>query len=123
MTVGLIGCDGIATALARGGRGPILYADAELTCAAELAIEVGGQAFAEYATLARQADVVVLCHAPAQLGEIAESVAPHARAVVSTLSDALSTPSRGLCTSAGVSRGREPSGRDSSWRTARSSTP
>jgi pyrroline-5-carboxylate reductase len=35
--------------------------------------------------VAREADVVVLCHKPAQLDQVAKEVAPHARAVVSIL--------------------------------------
>jgi pyrroline-5-carboxylate reductase len=50
-----------------------------------LADELGGEAVASNAGLAERADVVVLCHKPKQLAEVAEQVAGRARAVVSIL--------------------------------------
>jgi pyrroline-5-carboxylate reductase len=50
-----------------------------------LAAEVGGEAVASNAELARRADLVVLCHKPPQLRDVAQEVAPHAKAVASIL--------------------------------------
>src|SRR5919107_3175439 len=50
-----------------------------------LAAEAGGDAVGSNAELAQRADLVVLCHKPAQLRSVADEVAPHARAVVSIL--------------------------------------
>jgi pyrroline-5-carboxylate reductase len=50
-----------------------------------LAEEVGGEALADNAEVARRADLVVLCHKPAQLLDVAAEVAPHASAVASIL--------------------------------------
>jgi pyrroline-5-carboxylate reductase len=55
------------------------------TKAASLAEELGGEAVASNAELAQRADVVVLCHKPNQLAEVAREVEGHARAVVSIL--------------------------------------
>ena len=77
----------MATALVRGWREPVLCADADPARAAELAAEAGGEALTDYAAVARAADLVVLCHEPAQLTAIARAVAPYARIVVSTLAE------------------------------------
>jgi pyrroline-5-carboxylate reductase len=50
-----------------------------------LANETGGEALASNAEVAARADLVVLCHKPAQLGKIAQEVAPAAKAVASIL--------------------------------------
>jgi pyrroline-5-carboxylate reductase len=50
-----------------------------------LAAEVGGEALASNVEVAKAADLVVLCHKPAQLGAVAAEIAPHARAVASIL--------------------------------------
>lgn len=85
MVVGLIGAGNIAGALARGWQLPLLVTDHGSGRARALAAEVGGEAVASNAELARRADLVVLCHKPAQLAEVAAEVAPHARAVASVL--------------------------------------
>jgi pyrroline-5-carboxylate reductase len=85
MVVGLIGSGNMARAMARGWGRPVLCTDALPERAADLAADVGGEAVATNADLARRADVVVLCHKPAQLREVAEEVAPAAAAVVSIL--------------------------------------
>jgi pyrroline-5-carboxylate reductase len=53
--------------------------------ARSLAAEVGGEALADNAEVAKRADLVVLCHKPAQLQAVAAEVAPHAKAVASIL--------------------------------------
>ena len=52
---------------------------------AGLAAELGGEALATNAEVARRADLVVLCHKPSQLEDVAQEVAPHAKAVASIL--------------------------------------
>ena len=75
----------MARGLALGWREPVLCADVDLPRAQALAAEVGGEAVASNAEVAQRADIVVLCHKPAQLESVALEVAPHARAVVSIL--------------------------------------
>jgi pyrroline-5-carboxylate reductase len=64
---------------------PVVCADVDFPRAQALAAEVGGEAVASNAEVAQRADLVVLCHKPAQLEKVALEVAPHARAVVSIL--------------------------------------
>src|SRR3954471_1142358 len=85
MKIGLIGAGNMARALARGWGEPVLASDSGSGRAAALAEELGGEAAGSKADLAPAADVVVLAHKPAQLGEVAREVAPAARAVVSLL--------------------------------------
>ena len=85
MQVGLIGCGNMARALARGWSKPLLCSDPITERARSLAAEVGGEALADNTEVARRADLVVLCHKPAQLGAVATEVAPHAKAVASIL--------------------------------------
>jgi pyrroline-5-carboxylate reductase len=75
----------MARALARGWGQPIVCADPLTERAQALVAEVGGKALASNAEVAQQADLVVLCHKPAQLTGVAGEVAPHARAVASIL--------------------------------------
>jgi pyrroline-5-carboxylate reductase len=85
MKVGLIGAGNMGSALARGLGKPVLVTDAIPEKAEALAAEVGGEAVGSNAELADRADVVVLCHKPAQLAEVAEEIAGSARVVVSIL--------------------------------------
>src|SRR6516165_10510983 len=85
MQVGLIGCGNMARALARGWARPLLCSDPITERARSLAVEVGGEALSDNAEVARRADLVILCHKPAQLGAVAREVAPHAKAVASIL--------------------------------------
>ncbi len=85
MQVGLVGSGNMARALARGWGRPVLCFDPVAARAAALARETGGEALASNAEVARRAELVVLCHKPAQLHLIAEEVAPHVRAVASIL--------------------------------------
>ena len=70
MQVGLIGAGNMARALARGWGDPVLVSDARSGRARELARELGGEAFDSNAEVADRADLVVLCHKPAQLGDV-----------------------------------------------------
>src|ERR1700730_5327507 len=85
MQVGLIGCGNMARALARGWGRPLLCADPIVDRARALVAEVGGEALEDNAALAHRADLVVLCHKPAQLSAVAREVAPDARAIASIL--------------------------------------
>jgi pyrroline-5-carboxylate reductase len=85
MQVGLIGCGNMARALARGWGRPVLCSDPLAERARSLAAEVGGEALPTNAEVAQRADLVVLCHKPAQLGDVAREVAPHAKVVASIL--------------------------------------
>jgi pyrroline-5-carboxylate reductase len=75
----------MARAMARGWGQPVLCADPVIARAKQLAQETGGQALSSNAEVAAQADLVVLCHKPAQLQEVAAEVAPAAGAVASIL--------------------------------------
>ncbi|HZL48116.1 MAG TPA: pyrroline-5-carboxylate reductase [Solirubrobacteraceae bacterium] len=85
MQIGLIGAGNMARALARGWNRPVLVADPVAERAQALAAEVGGEALTTNAEVAERADLVVLCHKPAQLADVALEVAPHAKAVASIL--------------------------------------
>jgi pyrroline-5-carboxylate reductase len=85
MNVGLIGCGNMARAMARGWGRPILCFDPVAERARTLARETGGEALGSNAEVAARADLVVLCHKPAQLERIAAEVAPTAKAVASIL--------------------------------------
>jgi len=83
--IGLIGAGNMASALARGWNEPVVVADIDRARAEALAAAVGGSVAASNAEVAEQADIVVLCHKPAQLEEVADEIREHARAVVSVL--------------------------------------
>jgi pyrroline-5-carboxylate reductase len=85
MRVGLIGAGNMASALARGLGLPVIVSDVARHKAAALAHETGGEAVASNAEVAERSDVLVLCHKPAQLDEVAEQVGGRATVVVSIL--------------------------------------
>jgi pyrroline-5-carboxylate reductase len=85
MQVGLIGSGNMARGLARGWGRPVLASDVLADRAQALVDELGGEVLASNAELAQKADLVVLCHKPAQLADVAAEAAPHARAVASIL--------------------------------------
>ncbi len=85
MKIGLIGCGNMARAMARGWGRPMLCFDPASGRAEALAGETGGEALASGAEVAERADLVVLCHKPAQLEDVAREIAPTARAVASIL--------------------------------------
>jgi pyrroline-5-carboxylate reductase len=74
MQIGLIGCGNMARSLARGWGRPLLCADPLAERARSLAAEVGGEALAHNAEVAARADVIVLCHKPAQLAAVAAEI-------------------------------------------------
>jgi len=85
MQVGLIGAGNMARALARGWGDPVLCADPVPERARALADELGGEALASNREVAERADVVFLCHKPAQLEQVARELNGAAKAVVSIL--------------------------------------
>jgi len=85
MQIGLIGAGNMSRALARGWNRPVLVADPVAERARALVAEVGGEVLASNREVAERADIVVLCHKPVQLADVAGEVAPHAKAVASIL--------------------------------------
>jgi pyrroline-5-carboxylate reductase len=85
MQVGLIGAGNMARALARGWGDPVLVSDGGSGRALELARELGGEALESNVEVADRADLVVLCHKPAQFGYVARELAGHAKSVASVL--------------------------------------
>jgi pyrroline-5-carboxylate reductase len=85
MEIGLIGCGNMARALARGWGRPLVCSDPVVERARGLAAEVGGEALTDNAAVAARADLLVLCHKPAQLQAVAAEVAANAKAVASIL--------------------------------------
>jgi pyrroline-5-carboxylate reductase len=84
MRIGLIGAGNMAGALARGWQESVLVFDPDEARAADLAAAVGGESLSSGAEVAERADVIVLCHKPGQLAEVAAETGA-AKAVVSIL--------------------------------------
>lgn len=74
----------MARAMARGWGDPVLCSDSGSGRAQALADELGGRA-AGNAEVAAEADLVILCHKPYQLGQVAAEIADQVKAVVSVL--------------------------------------
>jgi pyrroline-5-carboxylate reductase len=85
MVIGLVGSGNMATALARGWGEPVLCTDVVQERAQALATATGGEALASNAELAARADVVMLCHKPYQLDEVAGQIGGRAKAIASIL--------------------------------------
>ena len=87
----------MASALARGIGEPVLVPDVDARQGARRSpTELGGEAVGSNAELAERADVVVLCHKPKQLEEVAERGGAAARsAVVSILAATTHGAARG----------------------------
>ncbi|HEY4830228.1 MAG TPA: pyrroline-5-carboxylate reductase [Solirubrobacteraceae bacterium] len=85
MLVGLIGAGNMARALARGWGDPVLVSDSGSGRAQQLAAELGGEALESNVEVADRADLVVLCHKPAQFYDVAQQLRGHAKAVASVL--------------------------------------
>ncbi|MGH2869657.1 MAG: pyrroline-5-carboxylate reductase family protein [Solirubrobacteraceae bacterium] len=84
MQVGFIGAGNMARAMARGWGEPVLCSDGGSGRAAALAEELGGRA-ASNVEVASGADLVILCHKPAQFEDVAREIGSHATAVASVL--------------------------------------
>lgn len=85
MQVGFIGAGNMARALARGWGEPVLCSDAGSGRAQALAEELGGDAVSSNREVAERADLVVLCHKPAQLASVAAEIGGAVKAVASVL--------------------------------------
>jgi pyrroline-5-carboxylate reductase len=85
MRVGLIGAGNMARAIARGWGDPVLCSDGGSGRAKALAEELGGEAFESNAEVAERADLVVLCHKPYQLEQVAQEISGKVSAVASVL--------------------------------------
>jgi pyrroline-5-carboxylate reductase len=83
MRIGFIGAGSMGSALARGLGEPAVVYDADHERAEALSAEIGGSVAGSNSELAGQVDLVILCHKPAQLGDVAEEAAAAAKAVVS----------------------------------------
>ena len=75
----------MASALARGWGEPVAVSDPVAQRAEALVAELGGEAFATNRELADAVDVVILCHKPAQLAQVAAEIAATGTPVVSIL--------------------------------------
>jgi len=84
MQVGLIGAGNMARAMARGWGDPVLCSDSGSGRAQALVEELGGEALSNR-ELAERADLIVLCHKPYQLAQVAAEIAELAKPVVSVL--------------------------------------
>lgn len=84
MKVGLIGAGNMARAMARGWGDPVLCSDGGSGRARALADELGGEAVSN-AEVARRADLIVLCHKPYHLEEVAREIAGQVKVVASVL--------------------------------------
>jgi pyrroline-5-carboxylate reductase len=84
MQIGLIGSGNMARAMARGWGDPVLCSDSGSGRAAELVRELGGRV-ASNVEVAREADLVILCHKPYQLLEVAQQIAGEVKAIASVL--------------------------------------
>ena len=91
MKLGLIGAGNMASALARGIGEPVLVHDIDAGKAERLAAELGGEALGSGAEVAERADVVVLCHKPQQLHEVAEQISARPPAIASILAATTTT--------------------------------
>src|SRR3954454_5500563 len=85
MQIGLIGAGNMASALARGLGVPVVVSDVMGEKAEALARATGGEAVGSNAEVAERSDILVLCHKPAQLADVAEEVGGRAKVVVSIL--------------------------------------
>ncbi len=75
----------MARAIARGRGDPVLCSDGGSGRARELARELGGEALDSNVEVAARADLVVLCHKPAQYNDVRREIAGQAKAVASVL--------------------------------------
>ncbi|HWI21311.1 MAG TPA: pyrroline-5-carboxylate reductase dimerization domain-containing protein [Baekduia sp.] len=83
--IGVVGSGNLARALVRGWNEPVLITDSGSGSGEELAAEVGGQRCDSNAELARTADILILCHKPHQLADVAAEMTADAKTVISTL--------------------------------------
>lgn len=85
MRIGLIGSGNMARALAVGWNRPVTCSALEIEQAEALAALVGGTAAASNSEVAASSDVVILCHKPKQLDEVAAEISSQTKLVISIL--------------------------------------
>ena len=85
MQVGLIGAGNMARGIARGWGRPVLATDPLPGRAEALVQELGGEALPNNLEVAKRADLVLLCHKPAQLEQVAAEIGQTGAAVASIL--------------------------------------
>ena len=85
MRIGLIGSGNMARALAVGWDRPVTCSALEIEQAEALAVLVGGTAAASNSEVAANSDLVILCHKPKQLEEVAAEIAGQTKVLVSIL--------------------------------------
>ncbi len=85
MLIGLIGAGNMARAMAVGWGRPLVVSDPDRGRASALAEAVGGEAVGSNSDVAEAAEVIVLCHKPAQLAAVASEIHPKAQVVISIL--------------------------------------
>jgi pyrroline-5-carboxylate reductase len=85
MKVGLIGSGNMARALARGWGDPVLCTDSGSGSAQALVDELGGERVGSNRELAERVELVVLCHKPYQLKQVADQIAELGKPVASVL--------------------------------------
>ena len=85
MRIGFIGAGNMASALARGLGEPVVCSDVDAARAQALAAELGGQAAASNGEVVASSDLVVLCHKPGQLEQVAADIDAADTIVVSLL--------------------------------------
>src|ERR1700712_3376857 len=85
MRIGLLGAGNLARALAIGLNEPVAVYDPALDRAQALAALTGGKAFSSAQAVSEVADIIVLCHKPAQLEFVAESFNSDGRQILSVL--------------------------------------
>jgi len=83
MKLGFIGAGSMASALARGLGEPAIVFDPDAERAEALAQQISGTVAESNAALAREADVVILAHKPAQLDGVAAETEGEVRALAS----------------------------------------
>lgn len=84
MRIGLIGAGNMARALARGWGEPVLCSDSGSGRAQQLVDELGGEALSN-AEVGDRADVIVLCHKPYQLRQVASELGDRRKPIASVL--------------------------------------
>lgn len=85
MRIGLIGSGNMARAIARGWGEPVLCTDSGSGSAQALVDELGGERVGSNRELAERVDLLVLCHKPYHLDEVAREISGAAKAVASVL--------------------------------------
>jgi pyrroline-5-carboxylate reductase len=85
MRIGLIGSGNMARAIAVGWDRPVTCSALEIEQAEALAALVGGTAAASNSEVAANSDLVILCHKPKQLEEVAAEIAGQTTLLLSIL--------------------------------------